>query len=84
MIKMAELTEGWVWFFNSRKAHYIKEHRALCGRWLYLGSGYEQGKDDSPDNCAECKRKLQKLKGKRVEIKVFTSTLDCDGHGRKD
>lgn len=56
--------EGWVWFLNSRKAHYIVESRALCGRWLYLGREHEQGKDDSPDNCVECRRKLLKRREK--------------------
>jgi hypothetical protein len=79
-----EFKEGWVWFLNSKKAHYVKEHRALCGRWLYLGNSYEQGKDDSPDNCAECKRRLLKIRGKQVKIKVFSSTIEGDGHGRKD
>lgn len=54
------LKEGWVWFLNSKKAHYVKEHRALCGRWLYLGNTYELGNDDSVDNCAECRRRLLK------------------------
>jgi hypothetical protein len=52
--------EGWVWFLNSKKAHYVREGRALCGRWMYLGSTFEQGNDDSVDNCAECRRRLLK------------------------
>jgi len=59
-----ELTEGWVWFINTRKAHYVKESKSLCRRYMYLGSSFEQGKDDSPDNCSACKKKLAKLKAK--------------------
>ena len=54
--------EGWVWFVNSRKAHYVRDGRSLCGGWVYLGRSFEQGNDDSPDNCAACKRKLEKMK----------------------
>jgi len=58
------MSEGWVWALNWRKAHYIKDSRSLCGKWLYLGKNLEQGKDDSPDNCALCRRKLRKQKEK--------------------
>ena len=51
--------EGWGWPGNAKKAHYFVGSRSLCGKWLYLGS-LEQGNDDSPDNCAVCKRKLKK------------------------
>lgn len=56
--------EGWVWALNWRKAHYVKNSRSLCGNWLYLGTLFEQGNDNSADNCAACKRKLKKLKEK--------------------
>jgi len=58
--------EGWGWPFNSRKAHYFvpeepqdKIKRSLCGQWLY-GGQLEQGNDESPDNCKECIRRLEK------------------------
>jgi len=57
-----EPKEGWAWALNWRKAHYIVNGRSLCGHWMYLGNKLEQGKDNSPDNCVSCKRKLKKLK----------------------
>ena len=62
--------EGWAFVFGagfaSKKAHYIKDSRSLCGRYTWFGD-VEQGKDESPDNCAECKRRLKKLKDKKVK-----------------
>lgn len=55
------LTEGWTWLVNTKKWHYFRDSRSLCGKWLYLGSSdLEQGKDNSPDNCVACVRKLAK------------------------
>lgn len=53
--------EGWGWPANSKKAHYFLEGsiRSLCGKWAFTGER-ESGKDESPDNCAECKRRLLK------------------------
>lgn len=54
-----QLTEGWKWIIESRKWHYFRNGRSLCGRWATLSNaGFETGNDDSPDNCAECKRKI--------------------------
>lgn len=63
--------EGWGFPWNSRKAHYFINGRSLCNRWLYTGA-LEQGNDDSPDNCAICKRKLKK----RREGGVSTAAPD--------
>ena len=51
---------GWHKLLNARKWHYFgSDGRALCGNWLVLGRPFgEQGNDDSPDNCAACRRKL--------------------------
>jgi hypothetical protein len=55
--------EGWGWLSNSPKWHYFVDGRSLCGRWLGLGLGeLEQGMDNSPDNCAECRRRVVKRK----------------------
>lgn len=60
--------EGWGFPAQSRKAHYFvikagdSVGMSLCGRWGFYGGATEQGKDDSPDNCAECKRRLAKRK----------------------
>lgn len=51
--------EGWTWLKNSRKWHYFVDKRSLCGKWQVVADDdLEQGNDDSPDNCAACKRKL--------------------------
>jgi hypothetical protein len=51
--------EGWCYIPNARKWHYIMSTgRSLCGRWLWSGKGYEQGNNNSVDNCAACRRKL--------------------------
>jgi hypothetical protein len=47
------------------KWHYIGEDgRSLCGKWLHLIGPLEHGNDNSADNCAECKRRLEKIKRK--------------------
>ena len=58
-----EKTSGWWWPFNSRKAHYIPNGRghSLCMKWSTLGQvTVDEGNDNSPDNCAECRRRLAK------------------------
>ena len=50
--------EGWGFLFNSRKWHYFRGGMSLCGKWGLLSSdALEQGNDNSPENCAACKRK---------------------------
>lgn len=64
---MEERQRGWGWPVQSRRAHYFVGTRALCGRWgLYMGH-LEAGNDNSPDNCAACKRKLAALRAKEKE-----------------
>jgi hypothetical protein len=55
-------SEGWGWPYNSKKSHYFREGEivSICRRWAYIGPR-ETGKDDSPDNCAKCKRRVAKL-----------------------
>jgi len=58
------MAEGWGWLTNSRKWHYFVDGKSLCGKWWapWLRNDVEQGNNDSPDNCAECKRRLKKHK----------------------
>jgi len=52
--------QGWTWLTNAKKRHYFVNKLSLCGRYaLFVHSqdGYDDN-DDSPDNCAACKRKL--------------------------
>lgn len=43
------------------KWHYFEEDgRSLCGKYGFFTGRLEEGSDESPDNCAECKRQLAK------------------------
>lgn len=62
-MKCNEVKEGWGFPGRSNKAHYFVDTMSLCRNWgLYFGP-FEQGKDNSPDNCATCMKKLAKRKG---------------------
>ena len=65
--EMKTTLEGWGFPLLSRKAHYFMRGRSLCGKWGFFGE-VEPGNDDSPDNCAECKKKLQKRNKKLLEV----------------
>jgi hypothetical protein len=58
------INEGWTWLFNSKKWHYFRNKKSLCGKFALLGKGeFEQGNDKSPDNCAMCKwKRLKELR----------------------
>lgn len=34
---MTDQTEGWAWPSSSRKAHYFRSGRSLCGHWSHDG-----------------------------------------------
>lgn len=42
-----------------RRSHYFRqgEERSLCGRIGFYFGGRDDGLHDSPDNCAECRRR---------------------------
>ena len=64
-----EKKSGWWWPSNSRKAHYIcgGAGRSLCCKWGTFGQvTVQEGNDDSPDNCAVCKRRLAAMTPKRT------------------
>jgi len=62
-------TEGWKWIVNAPKWHYFRDGRSLCGKWMCLGKSFEQGNDDSPDNCVACRKKLSAEKA-RAALKL--------------
>lgn len=64
--KMNQVHRGWGFPLNSKKAHYFINGQSLCHKWLYLGA-LEDTNDDSPDNCAVCRRKLLKIREKEKE-----------------
>ncbi len=56
-------TEGWTWLTNSRKWHYFRDMRSLCGKFaLFIdpSEGYDLGSGESKDDCAGCRKALQK------------------------
>jgi hypothetical protein len=62
-----ELTEGWAFpSWDARKCHYYGEdRRSLCGKWAYVAAlapppGLQPDEGASPDDCAACRRKLDK------------------------
>ena len=59
---MSALSRGWRFPLNSRKAHYFLdgESISLCRKWMYTGES-EDTNHDSPDNCAECRRRRARL-----------------------
>ena len=55
------MSEGWKWLINSKKWHYFRDGRSLCKKWMNLaGNEFEQGNDDSVDNCPTCRKALAK------------------------
>lgn len=52
---------GWGLIQGAKKYHYFDtEGRSLCGRVLkFTDAGLEDSNDESPDNCAECKRRIK-------------------------
>ena len=54
---------GWNWLRNSTRWHWFAEDgRSLCKNYLIMGGNEDakHGNDNSPDNCAECRRQLKK------------------------
>ncbi len=52
--------EGWTWLWNTRKDHYFREGRSLCGRWLCLGDALLPNEPSEDEVCKTCRRKRQK------------------------
>lgn len=51
---------GWKRPAYARKWHFFAgDGRSLCGGWMTLGNSGEMGDDDSPGNCAKCRRVLK-------------------------
>ena len=51
---------GWAMPHGANKWHYFSTDLfSLCMRWVFSGET-QPGNDDSPENCAECRRRLAK------------------------
>lgn len=49
--------KGWGFPWNSKKAHYFREGRSLCGKWGYFGALHDD--ESYPDiRCQACAKKL--------------------------
>jgi hypothetical protein len=59
---------GWGFPLNSRKAHFFTagEIISVCGRMMYSGERQDDN-HNSPDNCAECRRRQAKLEKATTE-----------------
>lgn len=55
---------GWGRPANATKWHYFPQDQgmSLCHKWGFYFGTVEQGSDDHPDNCAECKRMLASIR----------------------
>lgn len=71
------MNEGWCWPVASRKAHYFKNGRSLCNRWMYFGQldkNQKTGTAPGPDDCRECHSRLVKERSKVGRQNRATST----------
>ena len=72
-----EQKEGWARVDYSRKWHYFVDGRSLCRSYgVFDKVSLEQGNDNSPDNCAICKRKLAKRGNLRFPPLVWLTKLE--------
>ena len=51
--------EGWGYISTARKWHYYRNGTSLCHKFTkFTTHDLERGVNNSPDNCAECRRRL--------------------------
>ena len=68
MAKKPEEKIGWGFPSQSRKWHYFRAGRSLCGKFGWFDRDpLELGNDNSPDNCMACKKRLQKEASQRTK-----------------
>jgi hypothetical protein len=61
--------EGWKVLLNSKKDHYFREGRSLCGRWATFGNEFDPHTGAFAKNdCAGCVKKLQAELGKAKHV----------------
>jgi len=53
---------------NAKKAHYFRQSRSLCKKWMYLGSDLEADDFESSDDCKDCRKRINAEK-KRADKK---------------
>lgn len=52
------MKEGWTWLFNSKRDHYFRNGKSLCGKFACLGNDFTDEPDGIP--CATCLKKREK------------------------
>ncbi len=65
------MKEGWTWLINSKKEHYFRDGKSLCGKWACLGNDFTEYPDGTP--CATC---LKKRKKEEEAIKDLLDLVD--------
>lgn len=71
--------QGWGLNGITRKVHYYKDRRSLCGKYGSIGViDLEDDKDDHPENCADCKKRVKKLREQQTPPRE-TRELDKRG-----
>lgn len=64
-----KVLEGWGFSPASPKVyHYFRDHDSLCRRIGFFFGEMEQGKDDHPQNCKACMKKLLKEKERAAKV----------------
>lgn len=53
---------GWARPLNSRRHHFFKagEITSICGKWMLYSDNREPDTFESPDDCASCRKKINK------------------------
>jgi len=69
---MAKRTEGWGNIHEARDAHFFRDNRSLCGRWLVFGVPHwetNQGLGSAPTKgtCKGCWKKRSKEESASVK-----------------
>jgi len=60
--------EGWCWPMRTRKAHYFREGRSLCGWWQFVDKVKEPDVcGPNGPRCKECRQELANLKRESVD-----------------
>ncbi|KNC93629.1 hypothetical protein [Trabulsiella odontotermitis] len=60
---MAKRNAGWARPVNASKHHYFKEDEvtSICGRWMLFSDIREPDTFESPDDCKECRKRVNAL-----------------------
>lgn len=60
---MADISKDrWAWPGAARKAHFFEAGHiiSLCRKWMFTGEATPNQGGPSPDDCADCTRRLKK------------------------